>query len=255
MKIQEKDITICGHGSGRPSLKNMETYLGYRYGQQAANGKRKGLVEVRRLKGLTDSERAKFVHNYRTILGRNNYSQEKRQYVYRPSKDGRYYSDCSSSGCSTFQRIGHSDVPLLSTAGIHGSSLFETVFITIQNGHITNPELLKVGDCLLFRGNDPSRPLQIGHVEYVYAMPDTKKYVPGWHQDERGWWYADTEKSYLRSCWKILNRHWYYFDSFGYAVTGLQYIKETAYFFMPSGDLQGALCHTDDNGALIPWEV
>ena len=40
----------------------------------------------------------------------------------------------------------------------------------IVKGHITNPEILKVGDCLLFVGSDPSRPLQIGHVEYVYEI-------------------------------------------------------------------------------------
>ena len=254
MAIKEKDITICGHGSGRPSLKNMGTYLGYRYGQQAANGKRKGLVKVMRLRTMDEAGRQRFQEAYKRIIGRNLYNQSLRAYVYDKYKDGKYYSDCSSSGMAAMQQAGY-PVSLLNTAGIYRSPFFEEVPVQISAGHIQNPEVLKVGDALLFIGNDPSRPLQIGHVEYVYAMPDTKKYVPGWHQDERGWWYADTEKSYLRSCWKILNRHWYYFDSFGYAVTGLQYIKETAYFFMPSGELQGALCHTDNNGALTPWEV
>lgn len=40
----------------------------------------------------------------------------------------------------------------------------------IENGHITNPEILKVGDAILFVGNDPDRPRQIGHVEYVYEI-------------------------------------------------------------------------------------
>ena len=43
--------------------------------------------------------------------------------------------------------------------------------MTVSGGQITDPEKLKVGDCILFAGDDPSRPLQIGHVEAVYEMP------------------------------------------------------------------------------------
>jgi len=173
MGVKEKNITICGHGSAHPSLKNLESYCTQRYNQLAKNGKHKGIIEVRRLKALTDNSRKRFVDTYHTILGRNIYSQDKRQYVYSAYKDGKYYSDCSSSGMATFKKIGYS-VPLLNTAGIHSSSLFETVKVKIKNGHITNLEKLKVGDCLLFVGNDPSRPLQIGHVEYVYKIDKSK---------------------------------------------------------------------------------
>ena len=172
--MRESDITICGHGSGTPSTKNLKTYCEYRYGQIADNGKRKALVEVRRLKELTDYDRSKFHELYKSILGRNAYSQARRQYVYNTYTDGKYYSDCSSSGCATFKLCGH-DVDLLNTAGIHTSRLFETVDVTIQDGHITDPGKLKVGDCLMFRGNDPDRPLQIGHVEYVYEINADEK--------------------------------------------------------------------------------
>lgn len=73
---------------------------------------------------------------------------------------------------ATFKKIGY-NVSLLNTAGIYNSNLFETVPVTIKNGHILNPEILKVGDCILFIGNDPSRPLQIGHVEYVYEISNS----------------------------------------------------------------------------------
>ena len=173
--MRESDIVICGHGSGTPSTKNMEAYLTSRYKQFADNGLRKGLVAVRRLKQMTDSGREKFYDFYKTILGRNIYSQNLRQFVYTPY-GGRYYSDCSSSICATYQQIGYS-VSLLNTAGIYTSDLFEDVPVKIEEGHVKNPEVLRVGDCLLFRGNDPSRPLQIGHVEAVYKMiTDYKEY-------------------------------------------------------------------------------
>ena len=170
VSITAKNITICGHGSGNPSLKNLYTYSASRYSQKAPNGVRKGIVAVRRLKALTDEGRKKFVAAYKTILGRNIYNQNLRQYVYTPySKTGRYYSDCSSSICATFAKIGY-NCPLLNTAGIYTSSLFETVPVIIKNGQIQNCEILKVGDCILYAGNDPSRPKQIGHVEAVYSI-------------------------------------------------------------------------------------
>ena len=171
MAVTENNITICGHGSGTPSLKNMNTYLTTRYNSKASNGVRKGIVKVMRLKALTDDNRKRFQTTYGTLLGRNSYSQSLRQYVYTPNK-GRYYSDCSSSGMATFNKLGYK-VALLNTAGIYQSSLFEEVKVKIKNGHITNPEILKVGDCLLFKGSDPSRPLQIGHVEFVYQINGT----------------------------------------------------------------------------------
>lgn len=170
--MKEQDITICGHGSGNPSTKNLYTYLESRYNAfSKTNGKRKGLVSVRRLKALTEPQRALFHDTYKTILGRNIYSQSLRDYVYAPYK-GAYYSDCSSSGCATYRKVG-CEVSNLNTAGIYQSGLFESVPVNIVNGHIMNPEVLKVGDALLFVGDDPSRPLQIGHVEFIYDLGET----------------------------------------------------------------------------------
>ena len=167
--LTEKDIIICGHGSGTPRTIRMDTYLSNRYAQKASNGKRKGIVIVRRYKYFTDEGRRKFHDTYKTILGRNTYSQSLRNYCYKKYGDGRYYSDCSSSVCLTLKEIGY-DMSALNTAGIYSDSRFETVPVVIKDGHITNPEILKVGDFLEFVGNDPSRPLQIGHVEAVYEI-------------------------------------------------------------------------------------
>lgn len=176
VSITEKDIIICGHGSGNPSTKNMYTYNSQRYASIASNGKRKGVVCVLRLKALTDSGRTKYHDTYKTILGRNIYNQNLRSYVYK-TYNGKYYSDCSSSICATFAKIGY-NVSLLNTAGMYYSSLFEKVPVNISNGHITNPEILKVGDCLMYAGSDPSRPLQIGHVESVYEIKSSASNNP-----------------------------------------------------------------------------
>lgn len=169
--MKEKDIIICGHGSGNPSTKILSTYAETRYNSFAKNGKRKGIVAVKRFKGLNTKElRTKFHDKYKTILGRNIYDQGLRGFCYKPYK-GKYYSDCSSSGCLTLAEIGLK-VSALNTAGIYNSKLFEDVKVNIVKGHITNPEVLEVGDAILFVGNDPSRPKQIGHVEWVYEKHD-----------------------------------------------------------------------------------
>lgn len=154
-------VVLAGHGSGVPSTKGMNAYCSSR---QAIG---RGLVEVRRIPGLTDALRQQMHDFYSTILGRNTYSQNLRDYCYTPYK-GTYYSDCSSSICRTAQQVGKSQYKSLNTAGMHYD--FEKVNVTIKNGIIQNPEVLKVGDCLMFKGSDPSRPLQIGHTEMVYEI-------------------------------------------------------------------------------------
>lgn len=46
--IDGDKVTLCGHGSGRPSYKDMEAYCKSRYNSFAPGGWRKGLVCVRR---------------------------------------------------------------------------------------------------------------------------------------------------------------------------------------------------------------
>lgn len=172
LKITDKDITICGHGSGHPSIKNLHTYAASRYKNIAKNGKHKGIVAVRRFKLLDEKTRKKFHDKYKTIIGRNYYSQKLREYCFKKYRNGRYYSDCSSSGMDTLKQIGFSIPWLFNTAAIYTEDdYFEDVNVKIENGHIVNPEVLEVGDAVLFIGNDASRPKQIGHVEWVYSIP------------------------------------------------------------------------------------
>lgn len=246
----EKTITIAGHGSGFPSKKNMYSYLESRYNQFAkSNGKRKGLIAVRRLKNFTDDERKKFKEAYSTIIGRNYYSQAKRENVFK-SINGYFYSDCSSSGDACYAKAGH-DVGWLNTAGIYNSSKFESVPVVIKHGHIQNPDVLKVGDALLFVGEDAKRPLQIGHVEYVYDIP-----IVGWRWVHSGkeWYYQDENGKNTRG-WKVINHHWYHFADNGKMDTGILNENGKLYYLMESGDLEGACCKSDNSGELTPWYV
>ena len=161
---KEKTVTnvvLAGHGSGTPSTKGMNAYCTTR------QAKGRGLVEVLR-EDLTDKQRQQMHDLYKTILGRNIYSQSLRLYCYT-KYNGKYYSDCSSSICKTAEKVGVPNVGTLNTAGMH-KNWKKVTDVVIKNGIIQNPEVLKVGDALMFKGSDPSRPLGIGHTEMVYEI-------------------------------------------------------------------------------------
>lgn len=158
----EISIILAGHGSGKPSTKGMNAYCKSRQAQD------RGLVEVRRFPNLTSEQRQQMHDTYMTIIGRNIYSQSLRAYCY-DAYEGRYYSDCSSSICRTAEKVGIPNVSSMNTAGMH-YNLEKVENVIIKNGIIQNPEILLVGDALMFKGADPSRPLQIGHTEMVYII-------------------------------------------------------------------------------------
>lgn len=155
-------VILAGHGSGKPSTKGMNSYCSSRQAQD------RGLVEVRRFPNLTEAQRQAMHDTYATIIGRNIYSQLWRLYCY-VKHNGKYYSDCSSSICKTAEKIGVYGYSNLNTAGMH-YKMKKVEGVIIKNGIIQNPEVLRVGDALMFKGSDPSRPLQIGHTEMVYEI-------------------------------------------------------------------------------------
>lgn len=227
--MTERDITICGHGSNVPSLKNLYEYNAMRYAGRMSNGVRKGLLRVRRLKALdTPGKRDNFRALYGSILGRNVYDQGKRQYVYTPYR-GRYYSDCSSSGCATYQRIG-CEVPLLNTAGMLNSDLFEDVPCTIENGHIKNPEVLHVGDALLYAGNIDRESLgYVGHVEYIYDIPILLG--NGWDNSGGEWQYLEDGEP-VRDEWRYIDGRWYVFDAAGRMIRDTWHLDGADYYYL-----------------------
>ena len=118
-----------------------------------------------------NEKRAAVAAKYKTILGRNYYSQARRDYCFRQYTDGKYYSDCSSSISYCYKEAGFG-FGILNTVGMYQSKKLTTVPVTIKNGQIQNPEVLRVGDMLLFAGSDSGRAYAgyVGHVEMVYVI-------------------------------------------------------------------------------------
>lgn len=113
-------------------------------------------------------KRQAVIKKYGEILGRNKYSQPRRDYCYKKYKDGKYYSDCSSSVSYAYKEAGFS-FGILNTVGMYQSKKMTDVPVTIKDGIIQNPEILLPGDMLLFAGTDSSRAYAgyVGHVEMV----------------------------------------------------------------------------------------
>ena len=63
--------------------------------------------------------------------------------------------------------------------------------------------------------------------------------VPGWQQDEKGWWYACDGQTGYQSGWQEIGGQRYHFDQEGYRDTGWTAIGGKGYYF-------------DENGALDP---
>jgi hypothetical protein len=91
----------------------------------------------------------------------------------------------------------------------------------------------------------------------VPESPTFGRYTIGWHEDNNGWWYADTENTYLTNTWELINHHWYYFGDDGYMLTGWQMIEGKMYYLQESTDegYQGALWKSDGSGAQSRWYV
>lgn len=119
-------------------------------------------------------KRAKVIAQAKPCIGRNLYSQDaaRRECVFTKYKDGKYYSDCSSFVRWLYRKAGLYSNIGGNTVGIMGSKLGVEIDCKIKNGVPTDVSALRVGDLLLFRGNNASRAgaRYVGHVEMVYAI-------------------------------------------------------------------------------------
>lgn len=52
-----------------------------------------------------------------------------------------------------------------------------------------------------------------------------------WQQNDKGWWWQNTDGTYPTSAWRYINNAWYYFNADGYAVTGDQEINGNKFTF------------------------
>uniref|UniRef100_A0AAU8B1I0 L-Ala-D-Glu peptidase like protein n=1 Tax=Dulem virus 35 TaxID=3145753 RepID=A0AAU8B1I0_9CAUD len=92
---------------------------------------------------------------------------------------------------------------------------------------------------------------------------------PGWVKDSNGWWWQDADGTYPAQEWRLINHHWYLFDSNGYVCTGWHRWNPATnqvdpeddsgdWYFLDStkdGPLEGACWHTRENGAQEIWHV
>ena len=93
------------------------------------------------------------------------------------------------------------------------------------------------------------------------CRPDWSLVQPiGWHWVKSGGkWYYQDENGVNAHGWQKIKEtngdfyHWYFFDSKGAMLTGVQTVDEKLCLFMPDGGLEGALCISDQWGYQAPW--
>lgn len=96
-----------------------------------------------------------------------------------------------------------------------------------------------------------------------YGRPPYEKHIepeyPRWIKEGKYWYYRVAKNKNAHG-WMIINGHWYYFGPDGRMYAGINEIESEAhgseiYYFLTSGDYEGALCKSDDRGALKIWDL
>nr|DAO34968.1 MAG TPA: hypothetical protein [Caudoviricetes sp.] len=72
------------------------------------------------------------------------------------------------------------------------------------------------------------------------SITNSRKYTVGWHCDNKGRWYADTEASYYYDRWAKINGKWYSFDKEGYMLSNTWQVEAggDTYYLGAEGDMQ-----------------
>lgn len=89
------------------------------------------------------------------------------------------------------------------------------------------------------------------------SITNSRKYTVGWHKDDRGWWYADTESTYYKSRWAKINGKWYSFDKEGYMLSNTWQVEAggDTYYLGAEGDMQtNMVVGLGSDGKLQPME-
>lgn len=122
--------------------------------------------------------------------------------------------------------------------------------------YVTSDRYLLPGDILLYDNHHTAINLDVGSMVRDEWDP-VPTYVPGWHRDDKGWWYAKDEHHFAKKEWMKINKCWYFFDFDGYAVTGHQVIDGKQWYFNAEAGhpKECALMVTDPEGALKVWVV
>ena len=121
---------------------------------------------------------------------------------------------------------------------------------TIEGNTSSGATVIANGGAVCEKSYDLTNTRIDGYGRPDWTLADNAVYTIGWHHDDSGWWYADTESTYHKGCWSVINRHKYYFNKDGYALKGWNEIDGAWYYFEPrSGHpYECALYLTDKNG-------
>lgn len=76
------------------------------------------------------------------------------------------------------------------------------------------------------------------NIELLNYLKSGKDASVGWIENNKGWWYKNTDGSYPKDEWKKINGSWFLFDDKGYMLTGWQKVKNKWYYMNKSGRMQ-----------------
>jgi len=158
---------------------------------------------------------------------------------------GQYHKKDPRPGDQIFfrnnQRINHTGI----VTAIDGRKVY-----TIEGNTSSETEVIVNGGAVCRKSYALDNSRIDGYGRPDWSLVEELHYEIGWHHDQTGWWYANTDHSYLQSCWQDINHHRYYFNTDGYAVTGWQEIAGKWYYFEPreGHPYECALYVTDADG-------
>ena len=109
------------------------------------------------------------------------------------------------------------------TARIYHTGIVERVasdrVYTIEGNTSSTAEVVANGGGVWAKSYPLSHQAIAGYGRPDWSLVETPQYSQGWNRDANGWWYADTNHSYVTSAWKIINGNWqeidgkwYYFE-------------------------------------------
>ena len=197
------------------------------------------------------------------------YDQNQRTTFWSKLKNSGYHpkniteaceADCSSGVAAIVKSTGYLlGIPKLQNVSVDmytGSqinTLSQAGFqVLTDSKYLTSDKYLLRGDILLKKGSHT----------LINLTDGSQAEKGGWHwlKSDGIWYYQDADgiNSYG---WKIIpsrnttTNYKFYFNSKGQMVTGSQWIDGEYCCFMDRGDLEGAMCKTDDKGYQHPWAI
>ena len=221
-KIDGNTVTLCGHGSGNPSLKNMNTYCSQRYNSKTSTAiGNKGLVCVKR-----------YISDDRNYLMYGDTGEDVK----------RFQEDLNKLGydCGVADGIWGKKTDIATEKFQKDNGLEPDVKAGVQT-------LAKVKE-LLAAQNKPRWIKQSG--KWWYRHADGTYTKNGWEFINSKWYYFDAE-GWMKSGWLKWNNKWYYLGGAddGSMKTGWYLVGNTWYFSNTDGSMVESdwIKHTDSN--------